>query len=276
MLSLDGQLRYLPFAALHDGQAWLAERYAVNLYTTAAPAALVAAPARRWRAAAFGSTAGGAGFGPLPAVRSELEGVVRDAALGTRGVLPGTHPARRRLHAAALRGLLREKHHVVHIASHFAFRPGEPAESFLLLGDGGRLTLAEMAAAEYRFDQVDLVTLSACDTALSGADGFGQEVEGLGTLLQGQGAAAVLATLWSVADDSTSQYMRTLYALREQRGLTRAQAVREAQLALSAARPGRGRRRGAARRRACRSRCAAARRARRARMPTPTSGRRSC
>jgi CHAT domain-containing protein len=232
MLSLDGQLRYLPFAALHDGQAWLAERYAVNLYTTAVPAALIAAPARRWRAAAFGSTAGGAGFGPLPAVRSELEGVVRDAALGTQGVLPGVIRLDRNFTAAALRSVLREKHQVVHIASHFAFRPGEPAESFLLLGDGGRLTLAEMAAAEYRFDQVDLVTLSACDTALSGADGFGQEVEGLGTLLQGQGAAAVLATLWSVADDSTSQYMRTLYALREQRGLTRAQAVREAQLVL--------------------------------------------
>jgi CHAT domain-containing protein len=230
MLALDGQLRYLPFAALHDGHAWLAERYAVDLYTTAAPAALTATPAPKWRAAAFGSTAGGEGFSPLPAVRAELEGVVRDPGMKTQGALPGVIRLDRNFTAAALRTALREKQNVVHIASHFAFRAGDANASFLLLGDGKRLTLAEMASPDYRFDQVDLVTLSACETALSGDDNFGQEVEGLGTLLQGQGAAAVLATLWSVADDSTAKFMRALYAQREQRGLSRAQAVREAQL----------------------------------------------
>jgi CHAT domain-containing protein len=230
MLALDGQLRYLPFAALHDGQAWLAERYAVDLYTTAAPAALTAAPAPRWRAAAFGSTAGGEGFSPLPAVRAELEGVVRDPGMKTQGALPGVIRLDRSFTAAALRAALREKQNVVHIASHFAFRAGDAGASFLLLGDGSRLTLADMAGPDYRFDQVDLVTLSACETALSGDDNFGQEVEGLGTLLQGQGAAAVLATLWSVADDSTAKFMRALYGQREQRGLSRAQAVREVQL----------------------------------------------
>lgn len=232
MLSLDGQLRYVPLAALHDGRGWLAERYALDLYTTAAPSALTAAPARRWRVAAFGNSAGGQGLSALPAVRRELEGVVSDPALGTKGVMPGVIRLDKTFSAAAMRTALREKNNVVHIASHFVFRPGDPSESFLLLGDGGRLTLAEMAAAEFRFDQVDLVTLSACETALSGADGFGQEVEGLGTLLQGQGAAAVLATLWSVADASTAQFMQTLYALREQRGLSRAESVRDAQLAL--------------------------------------------
>lgn len=232
MLALDGQLRYLPFAALHDGRGWLAERYAIGLYTTAAPAALAAVPAPRWRAAAFGSSAGGAGLAPLPAVRSELEGVVVDPAAGGRGVLPGVIRLDKGFTAAALRNALGEKFNVVHIASHFAFHPGDPNESFLLLGDGARLTLAEMAAPEYRFDRVDLVTLSACDTAVSGSDAFGQEVEGLGTLLQGQGAAAVLATLWSVADASTAQFMRSLYTLREQRKLSRAQAVRDAQLAM--------------------------------------------
>ena len=52
----------------------------------------------------------------------------------------------------------------------------------------------------------------------------------MGTLLQGQGAAAVLATLWSVADESTAEFMRALYGAREQRSLSRAQAVRQAQL----------------------------------------------
>lgn len=230
MLALDGQLRYLPFAALHDGQGWLAERYAIDLYTTATPAALTAVPAPKWRAAAFGSTTGGAGFSALPSVKLELEGIVRDPALHTDGVLPGMIRLDRNFTAAALRSALRERQNVVHIASHFAFREGDPGASFLLLGDGDRLSLAQLNGADYRFDRVDLVTLSACETALSGDDSFGQEVEGLGTLLQGQGAAAVLATLWSVNDDSTAQFMRTLYGLRERRGLSRAQAVREAQL----------------------------------------------
>lgn len=232
MLALDGQLRYLPFAALHDGRAWLVEGYAINLYTTAAPEALTAAPAPKWRAMAFGSTTGGAGFPALPSVRRELEGIVRDPARHTEGVLPGVIRLDRDFTAAALRGALRERQNVIHIASHFAFREGDPSASFLLLGDGSQLTLTQLSGADYRFDRVgvDLVTLSACETALSGDDSFGQEVEGLGTLLQGQGAAAVLATLWSVNDDSTAQFMRSLYSLRERRALSRAQAVRESQL----------------------------------------------
>ena len=31
----DGQLRYLPIAALHDGKQWLVERYAINTITAA-------------------------------------------------------------------------------------------------------------------------------------------------------------------------------------------------------------------------------------------------
>lgn len=240
MLALDGQLRYLPFAALHDGQRWVAERYATTLYTTAAPPALTATPTPRWRVAAFGATEGGQGMSPLPGVKVELEGIVRDPAMRTEGVMPGVIRLNRAFTAAALKSALAERQPVVHIASHFAFTGGEAADSFLLLGDGGKLTLAELAAPDYRFEQVDLVTLSACETALAGDNRFGQEVEGLGTVLQGQGAAAVLATLWPVDDDSTALFMRDLYAAREARGLSRAQALREAQLALLAGRAGAG------------------------------------
>lgn len=231
MLSLDGQLRYLPFAALHDGQGWLAERYALDLYTSAAPAALLARPAPRWQIAAFGRTAGAEGFSPLPAVRAELESIVRDASMKSQGVLPGVARLDRDFTAASLSSSLRGETKVIHIASHFAFQSGDPRASFLLLGDGSRLSLADLASPDYRFDRVDLVTLSACETALNGDDSYGQEVEGLGTLLQGQGAAAVLATFWNVADTSTATFMHAFYAQREAHGLSRAQALRQAQLA---------------------------------------------
>jgi CHAT domain-containing protein len=77
---------------------------------------------------------------------------------------------------------------------------------------------------------VDLLTLSACETGLgSGLKEDGREVEGFGVLAQRQGAKAVMATLWKVADRSTGQFMQLLYRLREEKKLTKADALRRVQ-----------------------------------------------
>jgi len=121
---------------------------------------------------------------------------------------------------------------VLHIASHFRFVPGSDA-SFLLLGDGSHLTLRDIRARGLRFNHVDLLTLSACETAVGGGHGEnGLEVEGLGVLAQKQGARAVLATLWPVADASTGQLMQQFYRLRQKDSTTKAEALRQAQLML--------------------------------------------
>jgi CHAT domain-containing protein len=120
---------------------------------------------------------------------------------------------------------------VVHIASHFRFTPGTNADSYLLLGDDGRLTLEELWKRDYRFSNVDLLTLSACETALGDGADAGGEVEGLGALVQKRGAKSVLATLWSVADATTGLFMRTLYEQRQQPDVSKAEALRRAQLA---------------------------------------------
>ncbi len=133
---------------------------------------------------------------------------------------------------------------VVHVASHFVFAEGEgedlEARSFLLLGDGGHLSLEELAAAPRVLEGVDLVVLSACDTALGGA--HGAEVDGLGRTMQDKGARAVLATLWPVDDDSTPALMRRFYELRQGQGLSKAEALRRAQRELASGRvaPGAG------------------------------------
>jgi CHAT domain-containing protein len=122
-------------------------------------------------------------------------------------------------------------HPLVHVASHFVFRPGTEASSFLLLGDGDRLTLKRIRDEKFDFSRVDLLTLSACDTGVgSGRDSQGQEVEGLGALVQRQGARGVIATLWPVADESTAQFMQNFYRLREKVGLNKAEALRQAQI----------------------------------------------
>lgn len=101
-----------------------------------------------------------------------------------------------------------------------------------LLGDGRRLSLASLKT--YRFRDLDLLTLSACDTALGGGQNEnGREIEGFGALAQTRGANSVIATLWPVADQSTAQFMRLFYRSRAVGSLlTKAQALQQAQVAL--------------------------------------------
>lgn len=108
----------------------------------------------------------------------------------------------------------------------------------MLLGDGSPLRLQTLQR-DYRFDGVDLVTLSACETGLDTSNRYGQEFEGLAAALRNQGAAAVLASLWSVRDDSTGLLMRRFYAAHEQNKLSRAAALQAAQRQfIDSARPG--------------------------------------
>jgi CHAT domain-containing protein len=54
----------------------------------------------------------------------------------------------------------------------------------------------------------------------------GKEIESFATIVQRQGAAAVIATLWSVADESTAVFMKRFYELEElKKGLSKATAL---------------------------------------------------
>jgi CHAT domain-containing protein len=55
------------------------------------------------------------------------------------------------------------------------------------------------------------VTLSACETGVSGL-AAGDEVMGLTRGLLGAGCAAVVASLWTVSDESTARLMERFYA----------------------------------------------------------------
>lgn len=84
------------------------------------------------------------------------------------------------------------------------------------------------------FRRVELLTLSACDTATGGGvNENGAEVEGLAAVVLKKEAKSVLATLWKVADSSTAGLMQRFYAPRAGASPpSRAQALRQAQLAL--------------------------------------------
>lgn len=232
---LDGTLRYLPVAALYDGRHYLVERFASVELTLASRSRLTVQPGASWRALGFGVTEAHEGFRDLPAVVDELRAVVREeGAQGSEnGALPGRRLLNREFTRQALEASRESGYQVVHIASHFSFRPGNATQSFLLLGDGSHLTVEDIREeGEPLFAGVELLTLSACDTAMGGEQADGREVEGLGVEAQNQGAFGVLATLWPVVDESTAQLMGSFYRGRQEEKLSKAEALRQAQLTL--------------------------------------------
>jgi len=231
MWSLDGALRYMPVAALYDGSQYLVERYALSVFTPASNARLKDRPDERWRAAGFGVTKAYDGAPALPQVAVELSGIIGHKG-GQGGVLVGEIKLDDQFTEAAVRQTVLKHYTVVHIASHFRFQPGNETDSFLLLGDGNHLSLAELKTLPNLFGGVQLLTLSACNTGVGDVNADGKEVEGLGVLAQRKGAKAVVASLWSVADVSTSLLMQEFYRVRESSATTKAEALRRAQLRL--------------------------------------------
>jgi len=235
MVSLDGALRYIPIAALHDGKRYLVERYDLSLFTEVTKDNLTYRPGKEMSIAGLGLTRQIEAFDPLPEVRAELNAIVRN---GNQGLIKGELHFDEQFNMVSLKQALRNQHPLIHLASHFVFRPGNESTSFLLLGDGDRLTLSRIRQEKLDFSHVDLVTLSACETGMGGGrTAQGEEVEGLGALVQKQGAKGVIATLWPVADESTGLFMQYFYRLREEKKLTKADALRQAQLMLIKGQP---------------------------------------
>lgn len=235
MWSLDGVLRYVPVSALNDGKQYLVEQYQNVVFTPASQARLKDVPSRNWNALGLGVTkAHGDRIPALPGVVEELHGIIREAGAGKQsGILPGTIKLDEAFTQESMLAGLRQRPPVVHVASHFQFSPGNETNSALLLGDGTFLSLAQIKSLPNVFGGVELLTLSACNTATGGSGANGKEVEGFGVLAQRQGAKAVVASLWPVADRSTKLLMQEFYREREARnGESKIAALREAQLKL--------------------------------------------
>ena len=222
MWRLTGPLRAIPLAALRDRDGYLVEKYR-NVILTAGSSELNLAhqPVGNWRALGVGVTKawtiGDDQFSALSGVEGELKAVMDAPADGfPNGVLPGRVLQDEKFSAASffrqLRGADAEANspwQVVHIASHFKLA-GDNLKSFLLTGDGKALTIADLqerAQTSPLFPGVELMTLSACDTASGG-----QGADSLGALAELNGARSVLATLWPVADQETAQLMADFYA----------------------------------------------------------------
>ncbi|NER50281.1 MAG: CHAT domain-containing protein, partial [Symploca sp. SIO1A3] len=227
----DGQLRYIPLAALHDGNQWLIERFRVNNITAASiddlntqPQSELSLLAAAFAQGKYNIQAGKQqfSFSGLPFAGKEVENLATTIPSTTKLVDDDFSKA------ATLPQM--DSHSVVHFATHAAFVPGSPDDSFILFGNGDYVTLGEVRE-EWFFTNVDLIVLSACDTGVGGM-GNGEEILGFGYLMQNAGARAAIASLWSVSDGGTQALMNSFYGLLTTGKHTKAEALRQAQIAL--------------------------------------------
>lgn len=233
--SLAGDLRYVPVAALYDAEKkqYLVEKYQNVVFTRAKKERFLIEP-KQWKmGVGFGTSIGYDEFEALPGVIKETSAIFGNPATNQKGYFEGQVFLNNSFNLQTLLDIKRIRPNFVHIASHFNFKPGDSANSFLLLGDGKRLSLFDLQRNYDLFLGVDLLALSACETATQQADANGKEVDAFVELAQRLGASSVVASLWKVSDEGTAKLMTEFYRLKKNNPqLSKALALQQAQLSL--------------------------------------------
>lgn len=230
----DGALRYVPLAALHDGEQYLAERFSISHIVAASLTDFTLPPdqdSRRLLAAAcaecsFTITVGDREFpfSDLPYTEAEVTSLAAQ-------VPDTTVLLNQDFDLKELENRL-NNYSILHLATHGAVVENAPAQSFVVLGSGETVSL-ETIRYNWRLN-AELVVLSACETAIGSEElGSGVEILGLGYQIQEAGAQAVLASLWKVSDPGTQALMSAFYEALAQ-GMTKAEALQTAQQAMIA------------------------------------------
>ncbi len=219
----DRPFRSIPLGALHDGRDFLIARYAI----VTAPSLTLTDPRplqpQSGRMLASGLTEAVQGFAPLPYVESELSELGKlhsGTTLRDRGFTTGNIERE-------LRG---QPYSIVHIASHAKFE-ADSRRSFVLTYDG-QLTMDRLEDniqfSRFREAPVELLFLSACQTAA----GDERAALGLAGIAVKAGARSAVATLWHINDQASSLLVTEFYRQIGLPGVTKAEALRRAQLAL--------------------------------------------
>ena len=220
---LDRALRSIPMSVLHDGKNFLLRKYGIATtlgLTLTAPQPL---GKDNLQVLLNGLTEEVQGFPSLPSVSEELQSI--------NSKFEGQLFLNKDFTKANIQeALLQQSYSIVHIASHGQF-DSDPQNTFLLTYDS-KLTMDElnefMEPSRFREEPVELLTLSACQTAI----GDERSALGLAGVAVKAGARSALASLWFVEDESTSQLMEGFYTNLSRFKGTKAQALQQAQLAL--------------------------------------------
>ena len=221
---LDSSLRNLPMAALYDGQQYLLEKYGIAV----SPGLQLLQPqnlaTKKVQAIAAGLSEANQGYRALPGVEQELIRI--DTQIKSKILLNQDFTQ------SNLEDTIDEQSFsVLHLATHGKFSSN--AEDTFVLAWNGKINVKEFDAlirsrGTNQSNRIELLVLSACQTA----KGDPRAILGLAGLAVRSGASSTLGTLWAVRDRSTTKLMSEFYHHLGQPGVTRAEALRRAQLSL--------------------------------------------
>ena len=119
---------------------------------------------------------------------------------------------------------------IVHIASHGYFG-GTPEQNFIMTYDkclNMNQLEANIKPKQLAEHPVELITLSACQTA----EGDDRSPLGLAGVALKSGARSVMGSLWPVSDQATQQLLTDFYLNLKNPDLSKAEALRRAQVKL--------------------------------------------
>ncbi|HAX78064.1 MAG TPA: hypothetical protein DCY88_20140 [Cyanobacteria bacterium UBA11372] len=227
----DGVLRKVPMSALHDGQEFLVQKYAIATTPSLALTASKSPNVRNLKALAVGLTVEREPFPPLTNVAAEVAEV--------NSLLGGIKLLDRDFTITRLEKELRANNFpIVHIATHGKF--GVDAASTFLVGYDGKISLEQLdnllrsVSQNYgrreQQEPVELLTLSACQTAA----GDNRAALGIAGVAVRAGVKSALASLWFINDESTVKLIEEFYTQLRQPDVAKAAALQKAQLKLIA------------------------------------------
>lgn len=221
---LDGALRNVAIAALYDGNNYLVEKYSIAL--TPGLELLGPRPLRQTKLKTLvaGLTEARHGFSSLPNVSDELKTIESE--------VPSEVLLNQTFTSSALRKQIDSvPFSVVHLATHGQFSSNAD-ETFVLAWDKP-IKLNELknllsSREQTTPEPIELLVLSACETA----EGDKRAALGLAGIAIQAGARSTLASLWSLDDESSARLIGQFYKELATKQVTKAEALRQAQLSL--------------------------------------------
>ncbi|MEJ1930113.1 CHAT domain-containing protein [Nostoc sp. NIES-2111] len=221
---LDGSLRNVPMAALYDGKQYLVEQYSIAL--TPGLELLGPRPLRQsqLKTLVAGLTEARHGFNSLPNVDDELKAV--ESEVPSQVLLNQTFTS-----SALQKQIDSIPFSIVHLATHGQFS-SNVEETFVLAWDKpvkvNELKELLRSRNQTTSEPIELLVLSACETA----EGDKRAALGLAGIAIQAGARSTLASLWSLDDESGARLVSQFYKELATKQVTKAEALRQAQLSL--------------------------------------------
>jgi CHAT domain-containing protein len=220
----DGILRNLPPATLHDGKQYLIEKYSVAIAPSLQLTELQATDRERQSILLAGLSEPRQGFSPLPGVKQEIEQIEKIEQIVASNILLNDSFTELNFNRSASQIPFR----VVHLATHGQFS-SKAEDTFVLTWDN-QINIDELSRLlrgdSKQLRPIELLVLSACETAT----GDRLATLGLAGIAVRAGARSTVASLWSVSDLATVTLMTNFYRELAKDNITKAEALRQAQI----------------------------------------------